>query len=1008
MTKNYHGRYMLLLLFIFSISSVYSQKVGKISQSIKNKDGVYKQIKFDTKQNQIPSSKADQVLQEYLSTQEEDELRPRQELTDKLGFKHVRYQQFYKGVKVEYGTYIVHEKDGTILSMNGDFKKVKGVSLNPSISADAALEHARKYVGASKYLWEVPQEAQLINYEKPQGEIVILENKLAYKFDIYATRPLSRDHIYVDAHSGEILFKNPIIKHAVAHAEDHEEAPAAVATGNAATRYSGTRSISTDSYSGSYRLRDISRGNGVETYDMNNGTSYNSAVDFVDNDNNWTSGEWDNSSKNNAALDAHWGALMTYDYFSSQHGRNSYDNNGAKIRSYVHYSSNYENAFWNGSVMTYGDGATRFDALTSLDVAAHEIGHAVCTNTANLVYSYESGAMNEGFSDIWGAAVEYYAAPEKSEWLIGEDIDKQRPSLRSMIDPKAEGHPDTYKGINWHTSSSDNGGVHVNSGVLNHWFYILSDGKTGTNDIGNSYSVAGIGIGKAAEIAYRLEAVYLSSNSQYADARNYGIQAAEDLFGADSPEAIATQNAWYAVGIGSEYGGGGGGTCATGTVTLTLVLDNYPEETSWTLTNSGGSTVASGGTYGSQPDGSTVTETFNIAAGDYTFTITDAYGDGICCSYGNGSYTLSDNGSGSILASGGSFGSSDAVSFCVEGGGGDTEAPTAPGSLTASNITTSGADLSWSASTDNVDVTGYDVYVNGSLDGSTTNTSYTISGLSPATGYTASVKAKDAAGNESAASTVSFTTDEDATPISYCTSNGNNVNYEWIDLVELGSMVNATGANNGYGDFTGMTANVSRGGAHTIYFSVGFSGSSYTEYWRVWIDFNQDGDFSDSGEQLVAGSSSSSGKLSGTLNIPSNALLGQTRMRVSMRYNAAPASCGTFSYGEVEDYTVNITNSFAGISNMTASKDGENLGNEAPTEYFVTYPNPAEDFVEVRISDRAIGYSMKMMHANGTIIENIKSADHTVRIDMSKLPAGIYIISMKTPREMVNRKIVKY
>ena len=138
--------------------------------------------------------------------------------------------------------------------------------------------------------------------------------------------------------------------------------------------------------------------------------------------------------------------------------------------------------------MTYGDGATRFRPLTSLDVVGHEIGHAVCEKTANLTYANESGAMNEGLSDIWGASIEAYAVgtlgftsggvKAKSTWLIGEEIDKVQVALRSMSDPKSLGQPAYYKGVNWYTGTGDNGGVHTNSGVLNHWFYILTVGKS--------------------------------------------------------------------------------------------------------------------------------------------------------------------------------------------------------------------------------------------------------------------------------------------------------------------------------------------------------------------------------------------------------------------------------------------------------------------------------------------------------------------------------------------------
>ena len=237
------------------------------------------------------------------------------------------------------------------------------------------------------------------------------------------------------------------------------------------------------------------------------------------------------------------------------HGRNSYDNAGAKIKSYVHFDDTpsdgvgYENAYWNGSVMIYGDGATRFRPLTALDVCGHEIGHAVCQSTANLTYSGESGAMNEGLSDIWGASIEAYSVASlgmtssgvkaKSTYLIGEEIDKQQVALRSMSDPRSLGQPALYKGQYWYTGTADNGGVHTNSGVLNHWYYLISNGATGTNEVGNSLSVSGMGLAAAAKITFRMESVYMVASSTYANARTYSIQAATDLYGAGSTQVQA-------------------------------------------------------------------------------------------------------------------------------------------------------------------------------------------------------------------------------------------------------------------------------------------------------------------------------------------------------------------------------------------------------------------------------------------------------------------------------------
>ncbi|MBC7446705.1 MAG: IPT/TIG domain-containing protein, partial [Hymenobacteraceae bacterium] len=279
------------------------------------------------------------------------------------------------------------------------------------------------------------------------------------------------------------------------------------------------------------------------------GTSYGATVDFVDNDNNWTATEHNNAAFDNAAFDAHMGAQATQDYWTSFHGRDSYDNRGTALTSYVHYGSRYENAFWNGSVMTYGDGDTFFQPLTSIDVCGHEIGHAICETTAALIYQGEAGAMNEGFSDIWGACVEHHFDPAKQIWLIGEDITITMPFLRSMSNPNGGGQPDTYFGLRWYSGPNDFGGVHTNSGVLNYWFYLLSVGGSGTNDLGVAYNVPAITIEKAGRIAYRAESVYLTSTSVYTDGRQATLQAAVDLYGLGSAEVTAVAQAWRAVGL---------------------------------------------------------------------------------------------------------------------------------------------------------------------------------------------------------------------------------------------------------------------------------------------------------------------------------------------------------------------------------------------------------------------------------------------------------------------------
>jgi len=308
------------------------------------------------------------------------------------------------------------------------------------------------------------------------------------------------------------------------------------------------KTITADDQTGPYRLRESGRGNGIRTYDLNKGTNYGAAVDFTDNDNYWANY---NANLDEYATDAHLGTETTYDYYLNIHNRNSIDDNGFALLSYVHYSNNYVNAFWDGQRMTYGDGnGGSITPLTTLDICGHEVTHGLTSNTSNLTYSYESGALNESFSDIFGTCIEWYGDSINPDWLIGEDIGT---SFRSMADPKSKGDPDCYQGVNWYTGSGDNGGVHTNSGVQNKWFYILTEGESGTNDNNNSYNVTGIGIIDASKIAFRNNTVYLIASSQYADARFYAIQSAQDLFGPCSPEVIATTDAWYAVCVGAQF-----------------------------------------------------------------------------------------------------------------------------------------------------------------------------------------------------------------------------------------------------------------------------------------------------------------------------------------------------------------------------------------------------------------------------------------------------------------------
>ena len=244
----------------------------------------------------------------------------------------------------------------------------------------------------------------------------------------------------------------------------------------------------------------------------------------------------------------------------------------------------------------------------------------------------------------------------------------------------------------------------------------------------------------------------------------------------------------------------------------------------------------------------------------------------------------------------------------------DTTAPAAPTNLAASGTTVSSTNLTWTASTDNVAVTGYDVYQNSVLIASVGATTYAVTGLAAATTYTFYVIAKDAAGNVSPTSnTVSATTS--AASLAYCTSQGTSTTDERIGKVVFGTISNTTTGTASYEDFTALSSNATRGTAYTISVTPTWTSTVYAEGYAVFIDYNQNGLFTDAGETVWTKAASTTTPATGTFTIPATAVLGATRIRVSMKYNGIPTACETFPYGQVEDYTVNIQ---VGITDTTA------------------------------------------------------------------------------------------
>ncbi|WP_412464707.1 reprolysin-like metallopeptidase [Flavobacterium mekongense] len=320
----------------------------------------------------------------------------------------------------------------------------------------------------------------------------------------------------------------------------------------------------------------------------------------------------------------------------------------------------------------------------------------------------------------------------------------------------------------------------------------------------------------------------------------------------------------------------------------------------------------------------------------------------------------------------------------------DTTAPTAP-TLSASGTTSSSTNLSWTGATDNVGVTSYDVYRNGTFLASTAATTYAVTGLTASTAYTFYVIAKDAAGNASIASnTVNVTTLVNS--VTYCTSRGNNTADEYINRVQLGSINNLSGNNGGYGDFTALSTNLVRGTSNTITITPTWTSTVFREAYRVWIDYNRDGDFLDSGEQVVNVTRTTATPIARSFTVPTTALLGTTRMRVSMKYNASPASCETFADGEVEDYTVNIT--------ATARPEDANMATLA----FNVYPNPVKGDM-LNIANLVEAATYRVFNLMGQELAKGKIENNAVYV--GSLKAGVYLIEITSGNATNTKRFIK-
>jgi Zn-dependent metalloprotease len=449
-------------------------------------------------------------------------------LTDRDGTRHVRYDRTVDGLPVVGGDLVVAKSaDGTVKSSH--WNRGKGVapaSTKATVSKAAASATAAKGAG-----YRVDSSAAALVVYASEGT-----PRLAWQVTtsgVRASQTPSRLKTWVDARTGRVIDS----------AETIEEG-----TGN--TQYSGSVTLNTTFSGGVFRLRDTL---GNVTTNLNHatsgtGTEITNSVDVF--------GNGATTDTRTAGADAQWGAQETYAYYNDVLGRKGIWNTGVGARSRVHYGNAYNNAFWDGTQMTYGDGTGNARPLTAIDVAGHEMSHGVTANTAGLNYRGESGGLNEANSDIFGTAVEFYAntAADVPDYLIGEkiNINGNGTPLRYMDQPSKDG-----RSANCWSKTVGRLDVHYSSGPLNHWFYLVSEGSGAKTVNGvaynsptcNSSTMTGVGHSVAEKVWYRTLATKLTSSSGYAAARNGAIASAKELYGKNSAQCAAVLNGFNAIAV---------------------------------------------------------------------------------------------------------------------------------------------------------------------------------------------------------------------------------------------------------------------------------------------------------------------------------------------------------------------------------------------------------------------------------------------------------------------------
>ena len=537
-------RYLYLTMFFFGLFVAVFSINNSQTQAAK---------KTFNKGSQQELNLAKNISYQYLAKYTENygidstkDLRVSNVVVDDLSMAHTKMQQTYKGVPVFGGETIVHlNSDGSLFNITDSLVSRININTEAKLTETDALAKAYEVFGCSDCLTAQPKVDMFVLRHKKKDHLVYrvqLER-------IDGSEETAMPVYFIDAHTGKKIW-------------EYNNLQTASATVTGTSTYYGTLSLTGYQSGTTFYLEDVGRR--VGTFDYRNTTS--SVYRASDTDGNF------NATNQRAMMDAQYGIAATYDYFKNVHGRNGIDGAGGPafytsidgatglISARVHYSTNYNNAFWNGQNMTFGDGdGSTFSSLTTIDICGHELTHGVTERTAGLVYANESGALNESMSDVFGVMIDRSVRGESANtWKIGEECftpaNGTNDALRYMDNPHLAGNggftsdddPDHYS--ERYTGTADNGGVHINSGIPNNVFYLVAKG--GTHHRGGS--MTGIGADKAAAIWYRALTSFMTSSTNFAGARTATLNAATALYGTGSTEYNAVCSAWALCGVGTS------------------------------------------------------------------------------------------------------------------------------------------------------------------------------------------------------------------------------------------------------------------------------------------------------------------------------------------------------------------------------------------------------------------------------------------------------------------------